>query len=135
MGGAVSINKYSWLSPTNGDWTASGTWSQAGFPNATDSAADIATAGNYTVTLSGADPAITLGALTLASSGATLSLQNALTIVAGGTVSLQDGTLALANGRVQGGAISLAGGTLAFDTNPGNTLSGVAVIGGLAVNG
>ncbi len=65
---------FTWSNATNGDWTTPANWGQSSFPNSSTVTAIIGVAGGYTVGLSGTDPAITVGALSITDSAATLSI-------------------------------------------------------------
>jgi hypothetical protein len=118
-----------WVNTAGGAWDVSANWSGSVVPNSTSADAVIAASGSYTVTLLSTET-ITLDALTLDDSGATLTLAGSLDFAgAANTVMLEAGTLAITStGMLRSGTIDQAGGTLALN---GGTFDAVTVLGSL----
>src|SRR5687768_14431802 len=95
--------EYNWEMAADGLWSTSGSWSIPGFPGTVSDIAIIDRFGNYTVIL---DVDATIGGLSIANFGATLSTGTRNLRVAG-AVDFQFGT-------ISGNAIGIDSGSLAI---------------------
>ena len=119
---------YTWTTAANGDWTTSGDWSFAGYPDSSTATADIsATGASYSIMLGGTDPLITVASLSITWSEANLDIDSAggAETVVGDLVN--DGNINLDNGYFGAGGSTLAiGGTL---VNAGGVVIGGSALG------
>src|ERR1700719_1518786 len=109
----------SWKNPITGNWTVGNDWSNGTGPGPNDDAV-IATAGNYTVSIT---TSIDVNSITISDAGATLFVNdpnNTVTVAAGLTNS---GALDVDTSSGEGGSSLGIGGTL---TNLGTTTIGVS---------
>jgi hypothetical protein len=110
-----------WTNTAGGDWGVAGNWSSGTLPGAADDVS-IDIAGPYTATIDSAEAA---HSLSLGAAGATVQLNNTLTL--GTTLDVTAGSFDLdSGGRIAGGTILGAGLVFA-----GGTLSGVTYDGTL----
>jgi hypothetical protein len=128
--GAVELSAHplvtsdSWTNTAGGDWGTGSNWS-TGLSPTSSTAATIAAAGNYTVTITSPEAA---QSLSIADTGVTVSDTSTLSI--GTTLALSAGVFDLASGGdVVGGTITVAAG--ADFQGGGGTLSGVSYQGTL----
>lgn len=126
------MTAYRWRSGVGGDWASGTLWAGGLVPNATDASVTIAAPGTYIVTIAGGET-FAAGTLALNDPGVVLSDSGLLHVT--GTLTVQAGRVALHRGTIQGGTIVGDGTELVFGQEPLNTLDGVTVQGGLALNG
>jgi hypothetical protein len=77
---------FTWSNASGGDWTVPANWSQSSYPNSTSATAIIGLTGAYTVSLSGADPAVTVGTLSITDTSADLGISTVATDIVTGAL-------------------------------------------------
>jgi hypothetical protein len=129
----------SWLNPVNGTWTNPTLWSSDPFypnnanpPGTTYHAIIGATGTPYTVTMPFISGGISLDALTLSASNATL-VARAGTLSAG-AVSVGAGTLMLESGTLRDSTLSVAAGGVIAVTMPSYTFSNITLASDLVLS-
>src|ERR1700679_3099730 len=83
----ATATTFTWSNASGGDWTVPANWSPSSFPNGPTAVAIIGVPGSYTVSLSGADPAITVSALSITDTSADLSISTVATDTVSGALS------------------------------------------------